>query len=86
MWCGAARCGAVWCGAVRGEGVVSRVGPSGWNCTLFTPRGGFTIADDYHGSINWRAGPAQGGVCCGCAAGVLHGVLGSGVCQAALGG
>ena len=71
---GAVRCGVVWCGVVRcgaarGEGVVSRVGPSGWNCTLFTPRCGFTIADDYHGSINWRAGPALGGVCCGCAAG-----------------
>ena len=56
---GAVRCGVVWCGvvrcgAVRGEGVVSREGPSGWNCTLFTPRCGFTIADDYHGSINWR--------------------------------
>ena len=33
---------------------MSRVGPSGWNCTLFTPRCDIIVADDYHGSINWR--------------------------------
>ena len=52
---GEERCGAVRCGAVRcGACVVSRVGPSGWNCTLFTPRCDIIVADDYHGSINWR--------------------------------
>ena len=45
-------CGAV--RGVRGGCVVSRVGPSGWNCTLFTPRCDIIVADDYHGSINWR--------------------------------
>ena len=79
---GAVRCGVVWCGVVRcgaarGEGVVSRVGPSGWNCTLFTPRCGFTIADDYHGSIIGEPGQHKAG----CAAGRAGE---SGVCKAAL--
>ena len=65
-------CGAVRCGAVRGvrgeECVVSRVGPSGWNCTLFTPRCDIIVADDYHGSINWRGRAKH---CAGCAGRVL---------------
>ena len=54
---GAVRCGAARRGAwrARGECVASRVGPSGWNCTLFTPRCDIIVADDYHGSINWRS-------------------------------
>ena len=52
--CGAVRCGAVRCGAVR------RVrGESGRPIrvelhSLFTPRCDIIVADDYHGSINWR--------------------------------
>ena len=72
---GAVRCGAVRCGAVRrgawrarGECVASRVGPSGWNCTLFTPRCDIIVADDYHGSINWRSRAKH---CAGCAGRVL---------------
>ena len=58
--CGAVRCGAV--RGVRGGCVVSRVGPSGWNCTLFTPRCDIIVADDYHGSINWRRRAKRAGV------------------------
>ena len=53
---------------VRGGCVVSRVGPSGWNCTLFTPRCDIIVADDYHGSINWRGRAKH---CAGCAGRVL---------------
>ena len=60
---GAVRCGAV--RGVRGGCVVSRVGPSGWNCTLFTPRCDIIVADDYHGSINWRSRAKHWAGCAG---------------------
>ena len=49
MRCGAVRCGAV--RHVRGEsGRPIRVELH----SLFTPRCDIIVADDYHGSINWR--------------------------------